>query len=349
MAQSSAFDSAPGGRMRPSLEWGPYIAVLATMAAIPFLFGTTSIRTFNLVLLMGLTAQGLNIIMGMGGMVSVASAALLGIGGFLAGHLSETMGVGIVTSTLLSAALGMGVGVLLALPGLRLKHLYFATATMAMHFIIVFVLQIVQNDMRKGSPFSLAPASIAGIGLDTPLDWYVLFCVLSAVLLIATQMIRTSSLGRALIAIRDDQDAAEIAGVNTVRAKFIAFTISSGVIAAVGAILAFYQMTASWEGITLELAIQFVAIVIVGGMGFSYGPILGAFLVVGIPDFIVRALDGVIGPQLGSQIFLIKNTLFGLLVIYFMTIGPDGVPGALRKGYKAMARFWRRMSASRSS
>lgn len=318
--------------------WTPYVVTLAILVAVPFLSNSQSLRTFNLVLLMALTAQGLHIIMGLGGMVSVATAALLGVGGFAAGHLSEKMGVGFIPATLIAGALGMVVGVVLALPGLRLKHLYFATATMAMHFIIVFFLQYIQNDIRKGSPFILGPANVGPWTLETPLQWYALFAVLAALLLILTRFIMAGRLGRALTSIRDDQDAAEIAGVNTVQAKFIAFMISSSIIAAVGSIRAFYQLTSSWEEISLELAIQFVAIVIVGGMRFSYGPILGALLVVGVPDFIVRALEGVIGPQLGSQLFLIKNTLFGALVIYFMTLGPDGVPGALRKLAKALRR-----------
>jgi branched-chain amino acid transport system permease protein len=240
----------------------------------------------------------------------------------------------------------MAVGFVLALPGLRLKHLYFATATMAMHFIIVFFLQLVQNGMRKGSPYTLGEAAIGSFKLDSALKWYALLCALSIIALLATQWIKGARLGRALLAIRDDQDAAEIAGVHTVKVKFIAFTISSGMIAGVGSILAFYQLIASWEGISLELAIQFVAIVIVGGMGYSFGPILGAFLVVGVPDFIARGLEGVIGPALGSQLFLIKNTLFGALVIYFMTIGPDGVPGAIKKGLKALKRAFGRQGVT---
>lgn len=338
-----AWDTPNTSTLRSVHAWWPHAAVIVAMLAIPFLFDSPGMRTFNLVLLMGLAAQGLNIIMGLGGMVSVATASLLGVGGFVSGHLYETMGIGMATSVLLSAALGMMIGVILALPGLRLCHLYFATATMAMHFIIVFFLQLIQNGPRKGSPFILSTAEIGPIAFDKPVQWYALLCILSVIVMVATQWIKTAPLGRALNAIRDDQDAAEIAGVNTVRVKLIAFTISSGIIAGVGSIRAFYQLTSSWEEISLELAIQFVAIVIVGGMGFAYGPILGALLVVGIPEFIARGLQDVVGPKLGSQIFLIKNTLFGALVIYFMTIGPDGVPGALRAARKALSRHWRRL------
>ena len=126
------------------------------------------------------------------------------------------------------------------------------------------------------------------------------------------------------------------------RAKIIAFMLSSAIIAATGAVRAFYQHTSSYEEFTLELAIQYVAVVIVGGMGYSYGPILGALLVIGVPDFIARGLQGLVSASIGSHIFLIRNALFGILVMYFMTIGPDGVPGALRQARKALSRRLKR-------
>jgi branched-chain amino acid transport system permease protein len=136
--------------------------------------------------------------------------------------------------------------------------------------------------------------------------------------------------GRAWIAVRDGDVAAEIVGVNVIRAKISAFVVSSFMIGVQGGLFAYYTQVITNELFTLDLAIQYIAIVIIGGMGSVYGTVLGTVAIVGLP-YLLQQLALGLPPDFGPshivllRIFDVQNITYGLLIMAFLLFAPGGL------------------------
>jgi branched-chain amino acid transport system permease protein len=244
------------------------------------------------------------------------------------------MGVPFPLTLVAAMAMTALIGTLFGLPALRLKGLYLAIATLASQFVIIWV---VRNwDVVTGGTESLVvpPATLFGYTLRGDFTWYWVIAAFAVVAtLTATNLFRTG-LGRAFVAIRDQDIAAEVIGVDPYRYKLLAFAISSAYVGLAGALLAHYRTIVTWERFTLDVSILYLAIIIVGGLGSVAGSIYGSVFMITLPALLQslgRSLGGTF-PQFQTRLPAIQLGVFGLVIILFLIFEPRG-----------LARIWQRM------
>ena len=298
------------------------IAVLVLALWFPFASTALWLNIAVLTLFAVIGAQSLNLLTGLVGQVSIGNAAFMAIAAFGVVFAAESWGLSFVPCVLIGVALAVASGALLATFAFRLRGFYLALSTIALLYTVVYGFDKYQYDQVGAGSFILSPPSIAGINLDTDTAWY--YFLLIGVLPICwgfANLLRTR-FGRAAAMIREREAEAAVFGISPRRMKFAAFCWSSGLIGLQGALFAFYLGSTSSDVFTLELAIQYVAMIVIGGLGYTWGAVLGAAFVIGLPF----ALEG-----LGGSADAINTFVYGLAMIAFLLVEPDGIVGLLRR------------------
>jgi branched-chain amino acid transport system permease protein len=235
-----------------------------------------------------------------------------------------------------SLVVGGAVGLLAGLPALRVTGIYLAIATLALHFIVIFIFNEYQTHQVGSAGFFLPYAEVGGWVLDTTVKWYVLLAVVVLAVWKVVVNLKASKFGRAWMLIRDTPLAAASQGIPLARYKLAAFVVSSAIVALSGTLMAYFQQAVYIESYTLELAIQYIAMVIIGGMGSPGGAIAGAAFVVLLPTILSR-LVGTLPPESSLVTFLQKNLgdvqliVYGTLVVVFLMWQPGGLADLAKK------------------
>jgi branched-chain amino acid transport system permease protein len=296
------------------------------LLSYPFFANALWLDLANQVLLASIGAVALMLLTGYAGQISLGHAGLLAAGAFTTGILFKEFGASMWITLPASAAVGAALGLIFGLPSLRLRGLYLAVSTLALHFIVIFA----------GGEYETRRGFSTGIVIESPLadtrHWYfVLLAAAAATLLFGLNLLRSRT-GRAWRAIQGREAVAEALGISVHHAKLSAFVISSTLTAVSGCLFAYYRGFVSAEAFSLYLTIQYVAMVIIGGMGSLLGAILGTVFVVLFPYVIdaVTALLGIAG-RLASVIFAVNYAAFGLVMILFLAFEPQGLVGLWRR------------------
>ncbi len=305
--------------------------VIATLVAAPFLFDRLYLVSYLLPWLIWATAAlGLNLLMGGAGQIHLGYGAVMGIGAYGSIHLVRA-GVPFELAMIAGGILSASIGVIFGAAALRVKGLYLAMATLAMQYIVDFVIAhfpIISGGTQ--ATIQAPPVRFLGVPVvgDIP-TYYVALIVCGLVTLFVLNVGRTS-FGRALAAVREKDYAAEVIGVNTYKFKLLAFWVSSFIGGVVGAVLAVcYLRAISPDQFHIELSIQLVAMVIVGGLGSVLGSFFGAALILFAPIVLNNVIgwlaDGFglsISTDLRSHVPLM---LYGAMIIGFLLWEPLGL------------------------
>ncbi len=303
------------------------VAILVLLAA-PYVLNSfwTGIVNQTFIALIG--ALALNLLMGTTGQISLGHAGFVGAGAFTAAALitqfDAPFGVNLLAATVVGAILGVLVG----LPALRLKGLYLAVSTLAAHFVIVVAMGQYQSSVSYGAGFTMPAPSFLGWELSGERRWfYFLLPVALLTLLVHVNWLR-SAFGRAWMAIHHRDVSASALGIDTARFKLLAFSASTAVTAFSGALWGYYTGFVSVEAFDIHLLIQYLAIVIIGGLGSVLGSVLGAAFVMTVPHLIARAAEGVPALKaMGASVFELQIGLFGLIMLLFILLEPRGLAG----------------------
>ena len=298
----------------------------------------TSIAIFTI------AVQGLNILVGYTGQISLGHAAFMAVGGYAAALLSKgfelSLGSGVIQLgpvpfwvALPLAALFTGVvGLIFGLPSLRVKGFYLAMATLAAQFIIPWILE---NPLK---PLTNAPNTLGDIphptflGIEIP-EYYLIIIIAAALMLAARNIMRTRT-GRAFISIRDNDLAAELLGINVFQYKLQAFFLSALYAGIAGALLAYNRGTLNSEFFGLRLSIEMLAMLVIGGAGFPLGPIFGVAFVRLMTDILIPFISPFINTFLTSTLTFIEPIniaaslnpmIFGMILIIFLLVEPRGI------------------------
>lgn len=297
------------------------------LLAFPFLATPYWLTLANQIAIATVGAIGLNILVGYTGQISLGQGAFMAIGAYGAGlftlHLGIPWGVSIVLASILTAAVGVFVG----LPSLRLKGLYLAIATLAAQEIVEWTVTH-WTGLTGGTEALVLPSPrLLGIRLNTDFAFYWVGVALAgATALFAANLFR-SRVGRAFVAIRDQDIAASAMGVNVFKYKLVAFATSSFLVGLSGALIAFYRTIVTWERFTLETSIVYLAMIIVGGLGTISGSFFGAVLITLLPagiGSVGRALQGS-APAVTQLLPHVQQAAFGLVIILFLVFEPRGL------------------------
>ena len=317
--------------IRQNWQWFVLILAIALVASIP-LWGTAYIvSTVNRLAYLIVALQGLNILTGYTGQISLGQAAFMLVGGYLSALLVSLAGMNMFLA-LPIVAVGTGIsGLVFGLPSLRVKGFYLAMATLAAQFIIPWITRYLFPDYLGGTSGRIAVAvpQIGSYLFNSGPRYLVISLVVVAITTVLTVNITRTRLGRAFVAIRDKDLAAELLGVNLFAYKLRAFFIAAALAGVAGAMRAHYQRSVGTElGYGLNESIIMLGMLVIGGLGSNLGPFLGAVTVVLLEDLanvVGRELAGAFPNQAASLLTSFRPILFGLVLMLFLIFEPRGL------------------------
>ncbi|MBV8120742.1 MAG: branched-chain amino acid ABC transporter permease [Alphaproteobacteria bacterium] len=306
------------------------------IAVAPLTFGAYYLSLLNLCLVAIIGALGLNILVGYTGQISIGQGAFMSVGAYTAANLMVRLGLPFWLTIPAGGLMAAAIGTLVGIPSLRIKGIYLAIATLAAQLIIEWTINHV-HWISGGiqSSIEIPRPSIFGVRLTSESSIYLFLMFFVVLAIVGTQNLVRSRIGRAFIAIRDQDIAAEIIGINIFRYKLYAFAISSFYAGVAGALESYYLGIANYEQFQLDVSIDYLAMVIIGGLGSVLGSICGAVFVTLLPIMTRWGLESFGGlfisqGNLDNIIPNLRLVIFGGLIILFLIVEPDG-----------LARLWR--------
>jgi len=298
-------------------------------------------------LVFSLATLGLNILTGYAGQISLGTAAFMAVGAFMAYNAELRIPwMPVLGSFAIGGLCAAAVGVVFGLPSLRIKGFYLAVATLACQFFVLWVINRVPwftNHSRSGV-ISAQKVEILGYAFDTPASKYVLTLSIVVVLALLAKNLVRSETGRAFMAVRDMDVAAEVIGIPMMKTKLLAFAISSFYCGVAGALFAYcYLGTVEPEAFTLDLSFRILFMVIIGGAGSIMGSFIGAAFITLLPIFL-NLFTELISDTFGIEIShtVVSNSelmIFGGLIIFFLIVEPNGL-ARLWQIAKEKLRLW---------
>ena len=234
---------------------------------------------------------GLNLLSGNARLVSLGQAAFLAVGGFTAGILGAQHGFPLWSCLPAASSPAHWSGLLVGIPSLRLKAIYVAITTLALHFAVTTLVSIYQVEAVRAHGIIMPMPNLRFRDSSATLGRGSFFCwLVTALVILIALNIQRSYLGRRWIAVADHEVAARAAGINISGAKLLAFAICSAIVSLAGALGAYYEGVLTAETYDIQLAIAYLAMIIVGGVGSVLGSVLGAVLLTFLPYFLDVAM-----------------------------------------------------------
>ena len=326
---------------RTKTHWALLLVLLVILLTGPLYWGNYWLGVANLLGITIIAATGLSILTGYCGQLSIGHAGFIAVGAYTSAVLTNRLElpflVGLICAGLTAGLIGMIFGI----PSLRVKGFYLAISTIAAQFIIIWVINHWTSVTGGFMGISVPPASIGGITfISQSSQFYLIMVITLLVVFLAKNLARTRA-GRAFVAIRDNDLAAQVMGINLFRYKLIAFFIGCFLAGIAGSLLAHWIGFMNAENFTLMDSILYIGMIIIGGLGTTTGPIFGVI-------FIRMLQQGItfIAPVLESTFDLpagfttgIGPMVFGLAIILFLILEPRGLAHRWQL-FKASYRLW---------
>jgi branched-chain amino acid transport system permease protein len=312
---------------------------LAVSAALPFIVSPFLLDLANQVLLASIGALALMLLTGFAGLISLGTAGLLGAGAYTVGVLVREVGAPFWVTLPAAAVVGAGLGLIFGLPSLRLRGLYLAISTLGLHFVVVYL----------GGEYEAREVLSTGVMIDSPSlgrftltsgrAWYFVLLAFAAFALLVSVNLQRSRTGRAWRALRERDVVAGALGINVQRFKLLAFMITATMTTVAGALFAYFRNFVSIDAFSLYLTVQYVAMIIIGGMGSIPGALLGSGFVILFP-YGIEAIAGYLPARFSNMVFALDYAAFGVVMILFLLLEPAGLMGIWQRMRHAIAT-WR--------
>lgn len=323
----------------PVARWTVAALAVLFVLVVPLTLTPYLVTIVNLVLIAVVGALGLNILVGYTGQISVGHGAFMSVGAYTAANLIVRTGAPFYIALPAGGLMAALVGAIVGIPSLRIKGIYLAIATLAAQFIIEWLINHV-TWISGGieSSIQVPPPVVFGYKLESQRQLYFFLLFFAVLAIVATMNLMRSRVGRAFVAIRDQDIAAEIIGINTFHYKLKSFAISSFYAGVTGVLYTYYLGIANYEQFQLDVSIDYLAMVIIGGLGSVLGSIFGAAFITVLP-IVTRLFLAQFGALFFSQATIanmvsdLRLILFGVLIIFFLVVEPEG-----------LARLWRNIT-----
>jgi branched-chain amino acid transport system permease protein len=302
--------------------------LLLILAGFPFVASPFALDLACQVFLASVGALSLMLLTGYAGQISLGHAGLIAAGAFTTGILAREIHAPFWITLPASAVTGIVLGFVFGLPSLRLRGLYLAVSTLALHFVVIYLGGEYETKRGFSTGIIVDPPSLLGFRLSGGRFWYFVLLAAAAIsLLICINLLRSRS-GRAFRAVHARETVAEALGISIAGYKLLAFVISSAMTSVAGCLFAYYRGFVSIEAFDLFLSIQYVAMIIIGGMGSLLGALLGAAFVTLFP-YAIEALLHLLpnADKLAGDIFAVNYASFGVVMILFLVFEPLGLVG----------------------
>jgi branched-chain amino acid transport system permease protein len=290
----------------------------------------------NLLGISAIVAMGLNLLTGSAGLVSLGHAAFVAIGAYATAFLANRFNVPFLLTIPISAIIAGWVGVLVGLPALRLKGIYLALATMAFQFIAAHIILRWESVTGGANGMTVPPAALGGFVFNTPVRFYYITAAAAVLLGLGIRNLMRSRFGRAFLAIRDSDVAAEAMGIHLARYKTMVFGVSAAYAGVAGCLMAHFMSYIGPDHFTLQLSVEYLAMIIVGGLGSILGSVLGAAIVTLLPEALRFIMD--ILREVNPALVLpdLRAVAVGLILVLMIVFEPQGLAGRWRK----IKRYW---------
>jgi branched-chain amino acid transport system permease protein len=322
------------------------IALLILFVVIvPLVFGEYYLSIVNLVMISIVGALGLNILVGYTGQISIGHAAFMSVGAYTAANLAVRAGLPFWITLPAGGLMAAAVGAVVGIPSLRIKGLYLAIATLAGQLIIEWIINHVPwISGGTGASIQVPRPSLFGHELKTQGELYFFLLFFTLIAIVAALNLVRSRIGRAFVAIRDQDIAAEIIGIDIYRYKLIAFAISSFYAGVCGVLYTYYFGIANYEQFQIGVSVDYLAMIIIGGLGSVLGSILGAAFVALLPLVIRTMMESVSGvffdaSETATVVSSMRLVIFGALIIVFLVLEPEGL-NRLWRNIRNYFRVW---------
>ena len=322
-----------------TLQWGIAVAFIIFLFACPLLFSDRMLTILTTMGISVISVHGLNILTGYCGQISIGHAGFMAVGGYTSAILCAKLGVPFWVA-LPCAALAAGIaGLIFGLPSLKIKGFYLIMATIAAHFIIIWTIIQLHSITGGADGLPLPRPAIGSISLSSKANYFYLVMALTCLAtLVAKNIVRTRA-GRAFIAIRDNDLAAEVMGISLWSYKLHAFFIGCLYAGVAGSLLIHYYSFASTDQFPFMDSVWYLGMLIVGGMGSTAGAVFGAVALKLLDELVTivgPVLSAAVAPQAAASLALISH---GLIIIIFLIFEPRGLHHRWEM-IKAYFRLW---------
>jgi len=323
------------------------VGVLAVLffAVLPLTLHEYYLSIVNLIAIAVVGALGLNILVGYTGQISIGHGAFMSVGAYTAANLAVRLDCPFWLAVPLGGLMAALVGAVVGVPSLRIKGLYLAIATLAGQLIIEWTINHV-TWISGGAQASIQVPRprLGGLVISSQRGMYFLLMVVVALAVIGAMNLVRSRIGRAFVAIRDHDIAAELIGIDIFRYKLLAFAISSFYAGVTGVLYTYYLGVANYEQFQLVTSIDYLAMIIIGGLGSILGSIFGAIFITLLPILIRYLMEAFGGLFFSTQVVLnlipnLRLILFGALIIGFLVVEPEGL-NRLWRNIRTYFRVW---------
>jgi len=304
--------------------------------SMPFFVTDYIVYVTNTIFIFIVGAIGLNILTGFTGQISIGHGAFVAVGAYTSAILTTKLGLSFWIALPIAGFFTALIGMIFGIPSLRVKGLYLVIATLAAQFIIEYTI-IHWENLTNGITGIFVPSpELFGFFFNTDKKFYYLLLAFAVAAVASGRNIFRTRVGRAFIAVRDRDIAAEIVGISLFKYKLLAFAISSFYAGVAGSLWGYYTNVITPEHFTIVLSIDYLAMIIVGGLGSIIGTVFGVIFITILPELLTTfslLLKSTFG-QITTLLSAIKGLGFGVTVILFLIFEPEG-----------LAEIWRRIRA----
>jgi branched-chain amino acid transport system permease protein len=307
------------------------VLLVLVAVALPSLVSSYYVGVASVMLLAVPGAAALNAVQGVAGQVSAGNAALMAVGVFAAAFvLHEMPSMPFLLVLVFGGIAGGLVGVLIGIPAMRTRGLYLLIATLALQFIVEYVFEVYQQHTVGSAGFIFLNATIGSYAIDTTVRWYYVLLVAGALAIVVLKNWVGSRAGRSWFAIRHSEATASILGIDVARTKVAVFVASSALIGIQGVIFAYYTGVVQYNTLTFAVAIQYIAIVIIGGQASVLGVVFGVIFVEGLP-YLLQYFGSHIPSWFPDQslfqqhVYDLQDVIYGFFIIIFLLYAPRGL------------------------
>lgn len=328
--------------LRTKTHWVLFIGFLVLFLAIPFYVSNYWLGVTNLIGITLIAAIGLNILVGYCGQLSIGHAGFIAVGAYTTAILTNRLELPFLVGLLCAGLVAGMIGLIFGIPSIRVKGFYLAITTIAAQFIIIWVIN--HWNITGGFVGIKVPyASIAGFEFRTETNQFYLIMSIAIICIFISKNLARTKVGRAFIAIRDNDLAAEVMGINLLYYKLLAFFIGCFLAGIAGALLAHWIGFLNAEQFSLTESILYIGMIIIGGLGTSIGPILGVAFI----RILQQVLTVGVVPYLESTFTIlpagfatgVTPMVFGLVIILFLILEPRGLAHRWSL-FKSAYRIW---------
>jgi branched-chain amino acid transport system permease protein len=310
---------------RSRRQWAALAALLALLAACPLFLSDQVLTILTTMGIAVVSVHGLNILTGTCGQISIGHSGFMAVGGYASAILCAKLGWPFWAAMPCGALAAGAAGLLFGLPSLKIRGFYLIMATIAAQFIIIWII-IQLRDLTGGTDgLSVPRPKIGGVSFSSKVNYYYLVAAVAVLATVSAHNIVRTRSGRAFIAIRDNDLAAEVMGVSLWSYKLQAFFIGCVYAGLAGALVVHYFSFASIDQFPFMDSVWYLGMLIVGGMGSTTGAILGVVALRLLDELVTIAgpiLSAAVAPQAAASLALISH---GLVIIVFLIFEPRGL------------------------